>query len=456
MKRGLIASFLTVGISALAITQAAAASMETLFGALAAAYANNPTLNASRAGLRATDENVPQALAGFRPTVAAALSGSVTAGTTNLGSGINRNGSIQITVDQPVFRGNRTRNSVRIAETAVLAGRESLRNDEQNVLLDAATAYMDVMRDRSILGLNAQNLEFLRAEVNAAQSRLDVGEGTRTDVAQANASLEAAQSQYAAAVAQLASSTAVYIQVIGHKPGNLAAASPIDRLLPRSVDAAIALALDHHPAIRATMLNADVAAFNVKVAEGALLPTVSVNATIGRNVTPDSPTTTFTNSASIGGRISIPLYSGGAVSSQVREAKETYSQRQIQVDVTRAQVRAAVASGAARLEAARSQLSAAQAQISAAQLVLQGVQEERKVGQRTTLDVLNAQSQVLSGRIALVRAQHDRVVATYSLLAAVGKLSAEQLGLAVDHYDPTEHYGAVRDLWFGLRTPDGR
>jgi outer membrane protein len=310
------------------------------------------------------------------------------------------------------------------------------------------------MRDRAIVGLNAQNVEFLRAQVQAAEDRLEVGEGTRTDVAQANARLSAAESQYALSVASLAASAAVYQQVVGHAPGNLSAAAPVERLLPGSSEAAADLAMGNHPAIMASKLNSDVAGFNVKVAEGALLPSASLTASLSSTTGPQQ--NAFNQSASIGARLSIPLYSGGLTSSQVREAKERFGQSQIQVDVIRVQVRALVIANFGQLQAAKAQLSAAQAQVSASQLALEGIQEERNVGQRTTLDVLNAQQEVLNGRIALVRAQRDRVVASYALLAAIGRLNAEVLGLAVDRYYPEEHYHEVRDLWFGLRTPDGR
>jgi len=433
---------------------ARAASMETIHGALASAYNNNATLNAARAEQRATDEGVPQALAGFRPTISATASAQLGRGRTQLGTATAIQSSIGIQLEQPIFRGNRTRNGLKIAETAVLAGRESLRNTEQDILLDAATAYMDVMRDRAIVGLNSQNVEFLRAQVKAAQDRLDVGEGTRTDVAQANARLSAAESQYAVSVAALAASAAVYQQVVGHAPGNLSAASPVERMLPGSPEAAATLAMGNHPAIMASKLNSDVSAFNVKIAEGALLPTASLTAGLSRSTGPGDGA--FSNSASIGARLTIPIYTGGLSSSQVREAKERFGQSQIQVDVIRAQVRALVIANYGQLQAARAQLSAAQAQVSASQLALEGIQEERNVGQRTTLDVLNAQQEVLNGRISLVRAQRDRVVASYALLAAVGKLSAEALNLQVQRYYPDEHYHEVRDLWFGLRTPDGR
>ncbi len=449
--------FVKVSAAALAVAAGlvAPASAETLFGTLTATYDNNPTLNAARAELRATDEGVPQARSGFRPTVGASASADYTVARTSLGDGAAPSYQLALQVQQPLFRGYRTKNTLKAAQTAVLAGRESLRNTEQDVLLDAVTAYMDVMRERAVLGLNAQNVEFLTAEVKAADDRLNVGEGTRTDVAQANARLRAAESTYAQSVASLATAAATYLQIVGREPRNLAAAAPIDRLLPRGVDAAVKAALANHPAIIGSQLNAEIAELNVKIAEGALLPTVSLNGTLSRSVNP-AGNVREQNAASIEGQISIPLFTGGLTASQVREAKEQLGQRQIQVDVARAQVRAFVVTAYGQMDAARSSITAAEAQVQAAQLALEGIQEERRVGQRTTLDVLNAQQEVLNARVALVRAQHDRVVASYTVLSAIGKLSASALNLRVKSYDPVQHYEAVNDRWLDLRTPDGR
>lgn len=439
---------LAIGLSAFGL---GGASAETLAEALAAAYSNNPGLNAERAALRATDEGVPQALAGFRPTVSAAAS----AGITSAGGGTFYPRGVSITVEQPIFTGHRTTNGLKIAETAVLAGREALRNAEQNTLLDAAQAFMGVVRAQALLNLSRENLDFLAEQVRAAEDRLNVGEGTRTDVAQTKARQASGQAEYNSAVAALNTAIAVYQQVIGHEPRTLGAARPVDALLPRSLNAALADAMTSHPAILASGYNIDIAEFNVKVQEGALLPTVSVSGTLAHNVDSNGSGST-SNSAQLVGRLSIPIYSGGETSSKVRQSKETLGQRRIELDAARDTVRQAVISAWGGLDAARAQIRAAEAQVAAEQLVLSGVMEERRVGQRTTLDVLNSQQELLNARVALVSAQHDRVIASYSLLASVGALSAQRLGLAVQPYDPANHYVQVRDKWGGLRTPDGR
>jgi outer membrane protein len=422
---------------------------QTLADALAQAYANNPTLNAARASLRATDEGVPQALSGYRPTVSG--SGSASYNRTNAVTTWPR--SVAITIEQPIFLGFRTKNSLKAAETAVLAGRESLRSVEQDPLLAAATAFMDLVQAQALLNLTTQNLEFLREQVRAAQDRLDVGEGTRTDVAQTESALAAGQSEYNAAVAQLNTAVAVYEEIIGSRPNSLGTASTVEPLLPQTLEVAIATGQARHPSILASSYNVDVAAFNVSIAEGSLLPSVSVEGSLSRS---DGTLSGPTNTASIVGRASVPLYSGGLTSSEVREAKETLGQRRNELDAARAAVQRAVISAWGSLNAARGQITAANAQVTAQQLALAGVTEERNVGQRTTLDVLNAQQDLLDAREAQVNAQHDRVVASYSLLSAVGKLNVDVLNLKVQRYDPTNHYGAVRDKWHGLRTPDGR
>jgi outer membrane protein len=230
-------------------------------------------------------------------------------------------------------------------------------------------------------------------------------------------------------------------------------------LLPKNLNAAIALAYGEHPAILANEHLVDAAAFSVKSVEGALLPQVSASAGMSRNFRDSAPSLnsdgTF-NSASIGASLTIPIYQGGRVSAQVRQSKESLGQARIEVDVSRDQVQAAVTSAWSQYIAARESVSANRELVSAAQLALNGVIEERNVGQRTTLDVLNAQADVINAQINLASSERDVVVASYAILSAVGRLSAEHLGLQVQLHNPKEHYNAVKDKWYGLRTPDGR
>ena len=427
--------------------------VETLSEALASAYVNNPTLNAQRASLRATDEGVPQALSGYRPTISGSASAEITSSIHGGPATYPR--AVSVTIEQPLYAGGRTINGVNIAETAVLAGREALRNAEQTTLLSAAQAFMNLVQAQAIVNLRRENDDFLSQQVKAAQDKLNVGEGIRTDVAQTDARLAAGQADLNSAIADLNTAIAVYEQVIGHRPKSLGAAKPIDAMLPKTLNGALADAMTSHPSILTAGYNIDISEYNVKVAEGALLPTLSVSGTLSHSVDAGGAGSK-SDTASAVARLSVPIYSGGESSSAVRQVKETLGQRHIELDAARDQVREAVISAWGGLDAARAQIRAAESQVSAENLVLSGIIEQQKVGQQTTLDVLNAQQELLSARVSQVTAQHDRVIASYTLLGAVGMLSAEKLGLNVPAYDPIEHYAQVRDKWGGLRTPDGR
>ncbi len=429
---------------------------ETLQGALAKAYNNNSSLNSARAGVRVTDEGVAIAKSGYRPTVSGNANGSyVSQAGTQLSTG-----SFGITISQNLFDGFRTKNSVQSAESQVFAAREGLRNTEQNILFDAVSAYMDVIRDRKIAALRKKNVAFLLEQVRSAKARFEVGEGTRTDVAQADAGRAGALAQLNAAEAQAKSSAAIYRKVIGDDPKDLKAGSPASKLLPRSLNDALAEAAGNHPAIKASEFAVDANTFGVKVAEGALLPTLGIEAGVnrtGRNYGGSAGALDSTyNQASVGFQLNVPIYQGGKVSATVRQQKEKLGQARIDVDVARDSVRAAVTSAWTQMEASRVGVSANQQVVAAAQLALDGVIEERKVGQRTTLDVLNAQSDVVTAQLNLVSAERDVVVASYAVLSATGRLTVSRLGLGVKVQKPEEHYEAVKDKWFGLRTPDGR
>lgn len=450
--------FLAALLAATAMTPAFG---ETLTGALAKAYQNNSELNAARAGVRVTDEGVAIAKSGYRPTIVGKASADYTStrmvspgnATTNLTTG-----SFGVQIQQTLFDGFQTKNNVAAAEARVRASNESLRNTEQNVLFNAASAYMDVIRDRQIATLRERNVQFLVEQVRAARSRFEVGEGTRTDVAQAEAGRSAAVAQLSAARAQALSSAATYRQIIGDEPGKLSSPSPA-KGLPRSMDEATAVAATQHPAILATEHLVDAAGFVVKSTQGALLPQVSASAGVSRsyrNTSPGALSDGTYNSATIGATLTVPIYQGGRVSAQVRQSKESLGQARIQVDVSRDQVRAAVTSAWTMYQAAQEAVGANRELVSAAQLALNGVIEERNVGQRTTLDVLNAQADVIAAQINLVSAERDVVVASYAILSATGRLSVKKLALPVEEYKPEEHYNAVKDKWFGLRTPDGR
>lgn len=441
-----------------------AVSAETILGALSKAYMNNSQLNSARAGVRVTDEGVAIAKSGWRPTIAG--SASIDYSNTSRANNSTRltTGNFGVQINQSLFDGFQTKNNVAAAEARVSASGESLRNTEETILFNAAQAYMNVIHDRKVANLTEQNLAFLTEQARAARSRFEVGEGTRTDVAQADASRSSAVAQVSAARAQALSSAAIYRQIVGDEPGKLKAASPLAKLLPSNLDSAIAVASNEHPAILATQHLVDAAAFSVKSAEGAMLPQLSASAGISQNYRNTSPGSSLgalsqdgdSTSASIGATLTVPIYQGGRASAQVRQSKEQLGQARIEVDVSRDNVRAAVTSAWTQYTAAQEGVDANRALVAAAQLALNGVIEERNVGQRTTLDVLNAQNDVISAQINLASSERDVVVASYAILSAMGRLSTERLGLQVAKYHPEEHYQAVKDKWYGLRTPDGR
>jgi outer membrane protein len=448
------------------------ARCETLESALVQAYQNNPSLNSQRAATRAIDEGVPQALSGYRPKVTVTASGgeqslssiSKVVGSTVppnapatyfTQSGFNAPYGAGATITQTLYNGFQTANKTRQAESLVLAARAILRVTEQTVLLSAATAYMNLLRDTAILDLQRRNVEVLQEQLRQVRDRFNVGEVTRTDVAQSESSLAAGRSQVLTAEANYKASGATYRQVIGTNPGKLTAGTPVDRFSPNNLPGAIDFASAAHPGVTTAQYNVDAAQQQVKLAEGALYPTLSVQGNVQKNFMVGL-NTTESYSASVLGQLSVPIYQGGAEYSAIRQAKETLGQKRLDYDTARDQVRQTVVQSWGQLEAARANIDATTSQVQSSEIALNGVREEARVGQRTTLDVLNAQQALVNARVALVTAQRDRVVASYTLLSAVGRLAPEVLALPVPVYDTQVHYEQVRDSWAGVRTPDGR
>jgi outer membrane protein len=436
---------------------------DTIEAALVRAYQNNPQLNAQRAQVRSTDENVPQALSGYRPKV------NVTLGTgyqyqdiqaVQRGLGIHNPNPLQpnsasLTVNQTLYNGNQTANKTRAAESQVSGAREALRVLEQTVLLQAATVYMDYLRDSATLEVQRSNVRVLEQTLKQTRDRFNVGEVTRTDVAQSEAQLAAGNTQALTAESNLTTTRSNFRRIIGNEPANLAPGSPVDRFLPGTLPSAVNLSLVENPNVTASMYGIDVNYLQVKINEGALLPTVTVQA--GVSTSYQQTLTVFrTNTASALATASIPIFQGGAEYALIRQSKENLAQQRLNLETTRDQTRASVVTAWGQLVAGKAQVSSAQAQVTASEIALNGVREEAKAGQRTTLDVLNAQQALVNARVALVTAQHDRVVASYSVLNAVGRLAPQVLGLNTTVYDPSVHYQQVRDSWVGVRTPDGR
>lgn len=438
------------------------AAAETISGALAKAYHTNPQLNVQRANNRVANENIPRATSGYRPTI-----------TANADAGLQNNDSIRpgagfrtqvdtlprgygVTIQQNIWNGNRTINTVRQAESQVMLSREQLRSVEGTVLANGAIAYMNVLRDTAILNLRNNNVRVLEQQLKQTQDRFQVGEVTRTDVAQAEAALAVGRSDAFVAQSNLLNSIAVYRQIIGDQPKSLSPARPLDRLIPKARNTAVQNALREHPDIIAALHNADAAALAVKVSEGALLPTVNVQGNVQQRFDLQNVAGTRARTASIIGQLSVPLYDGGLATSSIRQAKEQHGAARLQVELQREAVRAAVVSSWGQWENSARVIAAQQAAVRAAEIALAGIREEARVGQRTTFDVLNAQQQLLIARVNLVTAQRDRVVNSYTVMQSVGQLTAIRLGLKVTPYDPGVHYDQVRGKWWGVRTPDGR
>ena len=450
----------------------AAASAETLESALGYAYQNNPQINAQRAQLRATDENVPIALAGYRPNVSATAGAGAQSlstvtkeisSTTPLGSpasyftqsGHNTPQSYGATITQNIFNGFQTSNKTRQAEVLVLAARQALRATVQTVLVNGVTAYMNLLRDEAILDLQHRNQEVLEEQLSQTRVRMQAGNVTATDVSQAETRLNVARTQLFVAEADVERSRAAYREVIGQDARKLTPATTVDRFVPLKIGEAIVRATTDNPAVTTAQYNVDGAILQTKIVEGTLYPTINV---VG-SAEQDNETTmdifkSFT--ASIGAKMTVPIFQGGSEYASIRQAKETQGQKMLELSLARNQVRASVVQAWAQVDAAKKSIVSTRAQVKSAEAALDGVREEARLGQRTTLDVLNAQQELVNARIAVVSAERDRVVNSYVLLAAIGRLSPQDLGLKVPVYSAEVHYRQVRDAWTGVRTPDGR
>jgi outer membrane protein len=454
----------------LAATAPHRAAAETIETALAKAYENNPQLNAQRAIVRQTDEGVPTALSGYRPTISAnasvgrqytdtkqmipPLPPGLPNGVSFEAKGLSTPHSVGLTGSQTLFNGQQTANKVREAESQVSAARETLRMMEESVLLSAASIFMDVSRDSANLEVQQNNVRVLQRTLTDTKNRFSAGQVTSTDVAQAEAQLAAGEANLHAAESTLMTTRANYRRIMGVEAENLAAASPVDRLAPPTLNGAIALGIAENPSVTAALYGVDVAQLQVKIAEGALWPTLVGQYSVQQQYNPQLLTPNlYTNTVSL--NLSVPLYQGGAEYSAIRLDKENLGQQRLNVDQVRDQTRANVVQAWGQLQAAKAQVEAAIRQNDAAERALTGVRNEAMAGQRTTQDVLNAEQALVNARQSLLVAQHDRVVASYSLLSAVGHLSVRELRLPVKVYDPQVHYHQVRDSWIGLRTPSG-
>jgi outer membrane protein len=438
---------------------------ETLMEALTAAYETSPVLDAQRAALRATDETVSQALSGWRPTITASSAYGRQAIRTEQpltfvgrGGGISNDRVIspitgEIKLSQPIYRGGRTLNGVRQAEAGVMAGRELLLSVEQSVLLSAITAYMDVQRDKAVVDLSKNQVEVLSRQLQATQDRFRVGEITRTNVAQSEARLSSAVSNLTATEAALIASNSAYEKVIGHQPAGLEPPPPFPAL-PLTEAEAQTKALDRNPQLRAALGAERASAHAVKVEIGKLLPTIALEASarIAQDVGAQG---LEQDEAAVTALLQVPLYESGAVYATVRQAREINSQRRLEAAKARRQVIEGVRNAWEGLRSTRARIVSDKEAVRANEIALEGVRQEADVGARTTLDVLDAEQELLNARVALVRSQRNEVVAGYSLLSVTGNLTAGELGMAVAVYDPVQHYDEIRTKFIGTRAQTG-
>ena len=426
---------------------------EKLVEALAFAYENNPDLLAARANLRKVDEGVPAAKSGWRPTVTSSL--SLGASQTNSDSGGTSSdtssfpGSLSLSVNQSVYDGGRTEISVRQAETNVQTERSRLFTAEQNVMLSGATAFVDVISARSVVELQTNNLNRLEKQLEATRERFKVGEVTRTDVAQAEARVDRAKADKIKATGDLTSSNSTYQRVFGKRAGEL---QPPEKVkdLPREITEAVNYALENNFSLIAAKFEELSALDGVSLSQSSLRPTVTVSGSASHSETSGDADSSST-SLSLNANISIPLYQAGAVYSGIRSAKEEANRRRILVEAARRNVIETSSKAFTAWTTARAQAEALEAEVASAEIALEGVEQEALVGARTVLDVLDAEQERLSAQVRLVRASRDTFVAAYTLLSALGKLTAKNLGLPVEIYNYDKNFVRVRNLYYGER-----
>lgn len=448
----LVRTSLCTGLVLSTVVLAPALHAETLEDALVAAYTGNAALQAQRAQMRATDELVPEAKANWRPTVK--VSGD--AGVEQVGANTipppnKRDETLfardaTLSVVEPLYRGGRTDAQIAQAEAQVNAGRQQLAAVEQGVLLGAVTAYLDVIQDQAVVDLNKNNEQVLQRQLEATNDRFRVGEVTRTDTSQAQAALSGAHAARRAAEGVLQDAIANYERIVGHLPKGLEAApTPAD--LPASLEAARS-GSEANPSVQAQRFNYDAAVKAVDIAEGALLPTVSLTGSYGRTLEESYVGT----SASVGTalvNVTIPLYQQGAEYAAIRQEKHTAGQQRLQLDETRRETIEATTQAWENLQSARARVASLEDQVKASRVALEGIQRESLVGSRTVLDVLTTEQDLLTARVNLEEARHDALVAAYQVKSQVGQLTGAALQLKTPIYDPKANYNDVTDKWIG-------
>lgn len=455
MKKTFVAGLMFA--TALSVSMSARAS--TIFEALSETYNTNPTLQAQRAYLRSVDENVAIAKSGFRPTLS--VDGGYRTKNSNVdsdsqvgrvGGGDTDTTSIAAKISQPLFNGFSTVNSVKSADQYVRAEQNNLYNVEQNVFLDAATAYLDVLRDTAIVKLQKNNEKLLKKRLDETLQRFNVGEVTRTDVSQARARHSQAKSDRIASEGTLQASKANYVRLIGSRPEELTEPENIKTFLPKDYDEALNYALHKNFSIRQAKNILNSKGYDVYAATGELLPQVSADAAASHNKSDNSGYTgdVTTDDVELGVNLSIPLYQGGATRARIRQTKYQKWQAQEAVLEARRAVESTVSSAWEYMKANEAQIAAIKEQVKANAIALDGVQKEEALGNRTVLDVLDAYQELLNSNVNEVTARRDYYVSAMQLLVAMGKMTAKDLNLDVKLYDAKKFYKETRDKWLSL------
>lgn len=436
-------------LAATAVSGAAHAG--TIFEAWNETYKSNPTLQAQRAYLRAIDENVAIAKSGYRPNIY--LNGSYTESNVSGDQDYDEdNGSITAKISQPIFSGFQTVNSVKAADSTVKAEQNNLYSVEQDVLLSASTAYLNVVRDEAIVKLQKNNEKLLKKRLDETIQRFNVGEVTRTDVSQARARHSQAQADRITSEGNLQASKAEYMKVIGSAPENLSYPEDIKKYLPASMDEAYNYAIDHNYTVKQAKNMLKAQTYNVAANNGALLPSVTLDGTASKNTNDNSTYDgkVTTDNLEWGVNLRVPLYNSGESRAKIRQSKYQKWQAQEQVMEAERVVRSSVESAWEYMVSNEAKITSIKDQVKANEIALDGVQKEEALGNRTILDVLDAYQELLSSNVEEVKARRDYFVSGMELLVAMGKLTAKDLNLDVDIYDPNKYYEETKDKWLSL------
>lgn len=438
---------------ALSLSATAGASAQTITQALTAAYQYAPDLQSALLNAKSSAESIALAEAGKRPTIGASLSGSA-ASTLAGGAWSPVTGTLTtgVSVNQMIYDNFKTDAQIEAARAAAEVAEYQIRSTEQNVLLAVVQAYMQVLTNRQLVSLRAENNAFFEAQLQSARDRLDVGEGTRIDVAQAEARLAQGQAAFRAAQSSLQISEATFARYVGAQPGQLSPTHNFAQLIPRSLDTALAEAEAGHPAILMSKAGIRAAQAGSEAAKAAFGPTADMSASVGSSWSQTNATSQGGFTGTVRFNVTVPIYAGGALGASVRKANIAQIKSEVDAMSAYDQVRQSVISAWAGIQSADAQIQAANAGVAASTTVVEGVIQERDLGTSTTLDVLNSRAELTTARESLINASSNKVIATFSLLAAMGRLTATDLGLPVEVKTAVPYTEAVQDVWQELRS----